>query len=430
MFRRLLVTLLVVLVAGLLGLFILAWRPAIEPIDPPVASAFSPELIAKGKMLAGAGYCATCHTAKNGAPNAGGYPMETGFGTVYSTNITPDPQTGIGHWSLEAFSRAMRTGVARDGSHLFPAFPFDHFTKVTDEDIEALYAYAMTRAPVVATPVLNSVPFPLNVRMLQAGWKLLFFRGGVYQPDPTKTAEWNRGAYLSEGLSHCAACHTPRNALGAEKHDSAYAGALIKGWEAPALDASNPSPITWNVEELHAYLRTGASRLHGTAIGPMSEVVHDGLYALPDSDIRAIAIYFADINGSNTKPADTAALAAVIAASANGLRQEPDNGAGLYLAACASCHYNSGAQPLIVRPELGLNSALNSNDPTNFIRVVLHGVGAREGLPETVMPAFNHLDDADIALLATYLRSTRTAKPAWMDLREKIANVRKQMHSS
>lgn len=429
MFRRLVAIVFVVFVAGAVGLFIVAWRPALAPISPPVASAFAPELIAKGEMLAGAGYCATCHTDKNGLPNAGGYPMDTGFGTIHSTNITPDPQTGIGSWSLEAFTRAMRTGVARDGSHLFPAFPFDHFTKVTDGDIEALYAYLMTRAPVSSPPVPNTIPFPLNIRMLQAGWKLLFLHEGVFQPDSSKTAEWNRGAYLAEGLSHCGACHTPRNAVGAEQRSAAYAGALIDGWQAPALDASNPSPLAWTVDELEAYLRSGASRLHGTAVGPMSAVVHDGLSKLPDADIRSLAVYFSDINGSGAKPVDAGVLAAAISASAQGLQQEIDAGAGLYLAACASCHYNAGEQPLVVRPELGLNSALNSNDPVNFIQVVLHGVTAPEGLPETVMPSFSHFSDADIATLGAYLRSTRTAKPAWSNLPERIASVRKQGHS-
>jgi mono/diheme cytochrome c family protein len=425
MLRRVLLGVVVLIVIGVLGLFVLAWRPAIDPVGSVSASDFPPDVIARGEVLASAGYCATCHTAKDGPRNAGGYPMATGFGTIHSTNITPDPQTGIGTWSEAAFARAMYEGVARDGSHLFPAFPFDHFTKVTDDDVRALYAYLMTRTPVNAPAKPNTVPFPLNIRALQAGWKLLFLRKGVFEPEAGKSAEWNRGAYLAEGLSHCGACHTPRNALGAEKHDAAYAGAIIDDWQAPPLTSANPAPLAWSVDELTAYLRSGATALHGSAAGPMSAVVHDGLSALPDADIRAIAVYFADINGSATRVTDTTTLATAMAASALGTRQQADAGAGLYLAACAACHYNSGTTPSIVRPELALNSALNSSDPTNLIQVVLHGIGTKEGIPEVLMPPFAHLSDADIAALATYLRRTRTGQPPWPDLPMKIAAIRK-----
>src|SRR5215470_2002360 len=174
-------------IACLLAFLALAWRPVIAPIDPPDKISFPPDLIAKGEVLAGAGYCATCHTAKGGATHAGGYGMPTPFGVVYSTNITPDPETGIGRWSLEAFTRAMHEGVSRDGSHLFPAFPYDHFTKVSDDDVKALYAYMMTRPPVRAVAPGNTIPFPLNSRLLQEGWKILFFRSGRYQPDASKS---------------------------------------------------------------------------------------------------------------------------------------------------------------------------------------------------------------------------------------------------
>jgi len=229
LFKRLLIGLAVVLALGLLGFAAIAWKPAIAPIVPPAAAAFAPDMVARGEVLAGAGYCATCHTAKGGAPYAGGYPMVTSFGTIYSTNITPDPETGIGAWSKDAFRRAMHEGVARDGSHLFPAFPYDHFSKLTDGDVEALYAYMMTREPVRASAPANTIPFPLNIRALQAGWKLLFVRLGRFEPDAGRGPEWNRGAYLAEGISHCGACHTPRNLLGAEDHSRDYAGAAIDG---------------------------------------------------------------------------------------------------------------------------------------------------------------------------------------------------------
>jgi mono/diheme cytochrome c family protein len=427
--KRILVGLLAVVVVGLVGFGVFAWRPGIGKIGPPAPSSFAPELVARGEVLAGAGYCSTCHTTKGGQPFAGGYPMKTGFGTIYSTNITPDPKTGIGTWSEAAFRRAMHQGVARNGSHLFPAFPYDHFTKLSDADVSALYAYMMTRPPVVAPAKRNSVPFPLNIRALQAGWKLLFFKPGRFEPDKARSAEWNRGAYLAEGVSHCGACHTPRNALGAEKRDKAFAGAAIDNWIAPPLTAANPSPAPWDQAELTAYLRTGVSRYHGVVAGPMAPVVHDGLVKLPDADIHALAVYFADRDGSAGR-ASTLAPALQRAAAADRLNVGPqtDSSARLYTAACASCHYNgAGAgQPNPLRPDLALNSAVNLDDPTNLIRVVLYGVSARDGAPGVVMPSFNRFSDADVAKLAAYLRATRTDKPAWPDLEKKVAAIRAQ----
>src|SRR5215470_17690632 len=293
--KKLLISVVALGCLGLAGFGVLAWRPAIAPVALVAAGSFAPELIAKGEALAGGGYCAECHTTKGGQTFAGGYAFATPFGVLYSTNITPDLETGIGTWSEAAFARALREGVSRDGSHLFPVFPYDHFTKLSDEDVQALYAYFMTRRPVHAPPRPNGIPFPFNIRYLQAGWKLLFFRPGRFEPDVTKSAEWNRGAYLALGLSHCGACHTPRNLLGAEKRNNAYGGAVIDNWFAPPLTAANPAPAPWTQDELYDYLRTGASVLHGTAAGPMSPVI-EGLRGLPDSDVRAIATYFAGVD--------------------------------------------------------------------------------------------------------------------------------------
>jgi mono/diheme cytochrome c family protein len=417
-------------IACLLVFLALAWRPAIAPIDPPAKASFSAELIAKGEVLAGAGYCAVCHTRQGGQLFAGGYPMPTPFGTIYSTNITPEPETGIGRWSLEAFTRAMHEGISRDGSHLFPAFPYDHFTKVWDDDVKALYAYLMTRPPVRTPALANTIPFPLNIRVFQEGWKILSFRSGRFEPVAGKSAEWNRGAYLALGLSHCGACHTPRNLLGAEKTGDAYAGAVVDNWIAPPLTAANPAPVPWTQEELRSYLRNGMSVLHGTTAGPMSPVVH-GLAALPESDVQAIATYFADIDHADDRlaSADPAVVRAMSYAPL-GTGQEFDADARLYLAACASCHYNSGHAPLAVRPDLALNSALSLPDPTNLIQVVLRGVGAEEGIPGVVMPSFAALSDADLARIAAYLRRTRTNLPPWPDLEKKIAAMRRQITAS
>jgi mono/diheme cytochrome c family protein len=422
--KRLLLGFVGLVVLAAFGFGLLAFRPAIAPISPPAPQSFAPALVAKGEALAAGGFCAECHTAKGGQQFAGGYPMQTPFGVIYSTNITPDPETGIGAWSEAAFTRSMHEGVARDGSHLFPAFPFDHFTKLSDDDVQALYAYFMTRPPVRHPARAGTIPFPLNIRYLQAGWKLLFFRPGRFEPDPNKSAEWNRGAYLAEGLSHCGACHTPRNFLGAEKPDAAYAGAPIDNWIAPPLTAANPSPTPWTEDELQSYLRNGVSVLHGIAAGPMSPVPH-GLSALPESDVRAIATYFADVDKSAERAALAGpAVARAMSYAASSAGQDSDPEARFYTAACASCHYNSGA-PLAVRPDLALNSAVNLSDPTNLVQVMFSGVTAAEGIPGVVMPGFAHaFSDADIARIAAYLRRTRTTLPPWPDLDAKIAAIR------
>src|SRR6516225_6510778 len=426
-FKKLLIAALALGCLGLVGFGVLAWEPAIAPIAPPAAGSFAPELVAKGEALAGGGYCAACHTTKGGQRFAGGYAMATPFGVIYSTNITPDPETGIGTWSEAAFARATREGVSRDGSHLFPVFSYDHFTKLSDEDVRALYAYFMTRAPVHAPAPPNGMPFPFNIRYLQASWKLLFFRPGRFEPNGTKSAEWNRGAYLAQGLSHCGACHTPRNLLGAEKRSSAYGGAVIDNWVAPPLTAANPAPAPWTREELYNYLRTGVSKLHGTAAGLMFPVVQ-GLGALPDSDVRAIATYFADVDKAADRlpyVSGAVSLAMSSALAKEGDQFDPD--ARLYTAACASCHYNRDNAPLAARPDLALNSAAHLSDPSNLIQVILRGISTEEGMPGVVMPAFGGaLSDADVARIAAYLRRTRTDLPPWPDLATKIAEIRRE----
>ncbi|ATG48265.1 aldehyde dehydrogenase [Celeribacter ethanolicus] len=411
---------------GIAGFAIYAWHPAIDPVATPPADSFAPAQIEQGRILAAAGYCATCHTAADGAPYAGNYPMKTDFGTIYSTNITPDRETGIGAWSEEAFERAMREGLDRSGAHLFPALPFDHFTKMSDEDISALYAYIMSSVPAVAQEHRdNDLPFPLDQRFLQAGWKMLFFDEGRYEPDPAKSEEWNRGAYLVEGVTHCGACHTPRNALGAEETDEMYAGAAIDDWIAPPLTAANPSGVAWTSSAFFDYLKTGSSRYHGGASGPMAPVVHAGLRELPDSDLRAISVYLGDIVGAPDE--DPATNPAVIKSLEAGIPQQDyraNQGERLYATACASCHYNS-QQIAAGRPDLGINSAMRLDDPTNLIHVMLEGVKADQGMEGVVMPAFGStMSDEQIAAIAAYLRSTRTDKAPWADLEQKVADIR------
>src|SRR3954469_17866751 len=263
---------------------------AIAPIARPDASVYSAATIARGQQLAALGNCAECHTMIGGALNAGGRALATPFGTIYATNITPDVETGIGAWSYPAFERAMRDGLHRDGRQLYPAFPYTHFAKTGDADMQALYAYLMAQPAVRATQPANTLTFPFNLRPLLAGWNALFHQTREFKPDPAKSDVWNRGAYLVEGLGHCSACHSPRNALGAEQRGAYLAGGFAEGWEAPPLTSLSHAPIPWSEDELFAYLRTGHSRYHGVAAGPMAPVVRD-LAALPDQDIRAMAVY-------------------------------------------------------------------------------------------------------------------------------------------
>jgi mono/diheme cytochrome c family protein len=432
--RRMAIGIIVAGAVGLLGLFILSWRSAIGRIERPNPSTFSAESVAQGESLAAVGHCMSCHTSPGGHPYAGGYGVNTPFGVIYGSNITPDIETGIGGWSLEAFSRAMHEGVSREGAHLFPAFPYNAYTLISDDDTKALYAYLMTRPAVKAMVPRNTVRFPFNVRFLQEGWKILLFKSGRYQLNPAKSQEWNRGAYLAQGLADCGGCHTPRNSLGGEKLRHAYSGAEVDNWIAPALTKDNPSPIPWTQEELFTFLRTGLTPLHGAIAATMTPSVRDALAlpVVPDSDVRAVAIYFSDINQwGNGQPEIQSKLKEAIEASSLGNGQEHDPDADLYAAACMSCHYNSGQAPISARPELALSSALTLPEPTNFIQVILKGVGNTEGAQGLVMPAYaSSFSDADVARLAAYLRRTRTRLPPWTDLEKKVAALRGRLPAS
>ncbi|MGA8528441.1 MAG: c-type cytochrome [Acidobacteriaceae bacterium] len=415
----------------MLAVALLSWRRAIAPIERPNPSSFPATLVAKGEVLAAEGHCVSCHTRPEGPRYAGGYGVNTPFGVIYGSNLTPDPKTGIGRWSLAAFTRAMREGVSRDGGHLFPAFPYYAYTELSDGDIQALYAYLMTRRPVSATVPPSTLPFPLSVRLFQEGWKLLFFRNRRYQANPSKTAEWNRGAYLSEALSDCGGCHTPRNALGGEEMHHVYAGTVVDGWIAPALTDANPSPLPWTEDALFRYLRTGVSPLHGAATAAtMTPVIRDGL-ALPvvsDSDVRSIALYFSDVDRARDRATDLATMMRKVVEISLPRREETyDPDANLYNSACLSCHANA-SDPLPARPELALNSALTLAEPANFIEPVLRGVGSRDGAPGLVMPAYAaSLSDAEVARLAAYLRRTRTTLPPWKDLEKKVSAARRDL---
>ncbi len=408
-----------------IGAAMLPWR-SIASIARPDASVYSAATIARGQQLAALGDCAVCHTSTNGILNAGGRPLETPFGTIYSTNITPDVETGIGAWSYPAFERAMREGIRRDGKQLYPAFPYTHFAKTSDADLQALYAYLMAQSPIRAEAKPNALAFPFNWRPLLAGWNALFHKPVTFQADPAKSETWNRGAYLVEGLGHCSACHSPRNALGAEQANAYLAGGFAEGWEAPALTSLSRAPIPWSEDELFAYLRSGESRLHGVAAGPMAPVVKE-MGALPDQDIRAMAVYLASFNEVTT---DQHALAAKLEVATGTMTSAAASvGARIYQGACAVCHEVGGAPLFGSRPSLALNSNLHSAHPDNLVQVILHGIAAPASSDLGYMPAFkDSLTDGQVTELASYLRRQFAPdKPAWTEINAVVGRIRQEI---
>jgi nicotinate dehydrogenase subunit B len=332
----------------------------------------------------------------------------------------------MGAWSYPAFERAMREGVHRDGRHLYPAFPYTHFARATDADLQALYAYLMAQAPVRSDVPKNQLAFPFNLRPLAAGWNALFHQPSVFEPDLTKSETWNRGAYLVEGLGHCSACHSPRNALGAEKQHAYLAGGFAEGWEAPPLTSLSQAPIPWSEDEFYAYLRKGESRFHGVAAGPMAPVVKE-LADLPDQDIRAMSVYLASFNEAAIDGPAQEMLARKLEASTT-VTVAASAGARLYLGACAVCH-EAGGPPLFgSRPSLALNSNLHGTVPDNLIQVILHGVTQPASSDLGYMPAFrDSMSDLQVAELVSYLRRQFAPdKPAWTDVHAAVGRIRGQ----
>ncbi|HVZ54527.1 MAG TPA: cytochrome c [Pseudolabrys sp.] len=428
---RALLGVIIVAIVLIVGFWLWARQPSIAAIAPPDASTFDKATIARGANLVAMGDCATCHNSPEGHPFAGGFPVPTPFGIIYGTNITPDPDTGIGRWSEQAFARAMHRGIRRDGAYLYPAFPYTHFTKVSDDDIKAIYAYLMTRPAVHNVVPAPRLPFPLNIRPIMAGWNLLFFRPGRFVPDPAKSEAWNRGAYIAEGLAHCGACHTPRNLLGAEKTSERYAGGEAEGWFAPALGARSSAPVQWSEAALLNYLSAGFARDHGVAAGPMAGVTRD-LRKLPASDLTALATYFASL--APPAPARETMGAAstdkasyqIATAQAMGQKGPAKTGEAIFAGACASCHFEGGSQPFHRPIRLRLSSAVTAPTPRNFIQIVLGGIQPPPGDHGRWMPPFaNALTDEQVSLLAQYVRGHFSGKPDWSDIGKTVAQVRK-----
>lgn len=369
--------------------------------------------ITKGQYLAIAGNCATCHTTEGGMLYAGGVAFVTDFGTLYSTNISQDPETGIGKWTEKDFIAAMREGVRPDGTHLYPAFPYTAFAMMTDDDLSALYRFLQTVPAVKAPARETELEFPYSLRPLLAIWKLLFHEAKVFETDETQSAEWNRGRYLVEGLGHCGSCHTPRNFLGAEQRELALSGAVYfdkvpggeyRKWTAVNLTPSKPGLGAWSKDHLYSYLKTGLSE-RATVYGPMNEVVMNSTSHLTERDVRAMANYLNTLPEISPEQESTPYAESVAA------------GAVVYDVYCGTCHLptGKGAPPGTIEPgsygvPVAGSAVVQAADPSSLINTILFGPQI-PGRPFTshrkmMEPLGDDLSNTDVANLSNFLRAS------------------------
>jgi mono/diheme cytochrome c family protein len=366
--------------------------------------------IERGRYLAIVGDCASCHTVPgSGQPYAGGRPIETPFGVVVGANITPDPDTGVGAWSDEAFVRALREGKGRNGELLYPAMPYPYYTKVTESDALAIRAYLNTVKPVHNAVVSNKLPFPFDVREGMAAWNALYFKNGEFKPDATKSAEWNRGAYLVEGLAHCGACHTPKSTLGGDDRGRAFQGYALQGWFAPNITNDSERGLGgWNVADIVAYLKNGHN-VTTASTGIMAEEITLSSSHMTDADLTAIATYLKDL------PGQTASPPAAVSAS------DPKMVAGgaIYLDQCTACHGADGKGVPYLFPSLAGSPNVRSADPASLVRVVIEGARSVGTAPEPTspgMPSFAwKLSDDQAAAVLTYIRNSWGASAPAVD---------------
>jgi mono/diheme cytochrome c family protein len=362
-------------------------------------------LVAKGEYLARAGDCVACHTLPDGKPFAGGRPMATPFGTLFTSNITPDPDTGIGRWSADDFYRTMHQGRFPDGGLLYPAMPFGSYTKVTRDDSDAIFAYLRTIAAVRQPNRLHELIFPYNNRSLVLGWRTLFFHEGTYRQDRDHSDEWNRGAYLVEGLGHCGMCHTAINSLGGSSESAAFEGGLIpmQNWYAPSLTSNKEAGLgDWSLKDIADLLKTGVSA-RGAVYGPMAEVVHNSLQYMNDEDIRAMAIYLKGLGQGSLPQATDSALPSAESSLLRSL------GATVYNRQCASCHGEQGEGKPPAYPPLAGNPSIQMASSVNPVRMVLNGgfpPGTMSNPRPYGMPPFaQSMSDDEVAAVVTYIRT-------------------------
>src|SRR5688572_10749099 len=326
------------------------------------------QVIQKGEYLSRAGDCVACHTEPTGKPFAGGRAMATPFGAIYVPNITPDDETGIGRWTADDFHRMMHTGVSRDGTLLYPAMPFAQYTKVTRADNDAIFAYLQSLTPVKQKNRPHELRFPFNKRELLVGWRTLYFKEGEYKPDPTQTAQWNRGAYLVEGLGHCTMCHTAVNALGGTKESMEFEGGMIpnQNWYAPSLTSNREGGLgDWSLKDIGDLLQVGIS-MRATVYGPMAEVTYNSLQYMTDEDTAAMAVYLKSLPKKDAEepPTDAARLVQP---------EVMELGRRVYAKQCFMCHHTEGRGYPPHYPPLAGNPSITMATPVNPIRIVLNG---------------------------------------------------------
>lgn len=358
-------------------------------------------VVERGEYLARAGDCVSCHTAPGAAPFAGGLRLDTPFGYMLSPNITPDPDTGIGRWSSADFYRALHDGVNKHGKDMYPTMPYDFYTKVTRADVDALYAYLRTVKPVRNAVDINHLYFPFNQRWAMGVWRELYFTEGTFRPDMTKSASWNRGAYLVEGLGHCSDCHSPRNLMGGIEKNRDFTGAVIDGWFALDLTSDIATGLgAWSVDEIAAYFKTGVAKGKTTTLGPMAEVIRNSLAYLTDEDRRAMGEYLKSV------PPDSRLLTGRVVPDPTKQR-----GAQLYSDNCSGCHQSLGRGIPGVFPPLAGNPVVVAADPNNIVKVVDQGIPARAGF--VAMPGFaTQLTEQQVADIANYVRTSWGNKAA------------------
>jgi mono/diheme cytochrome c family protein len=359
----------------------------------------SAEPIARGKALVDAGDCFSCHTSDPAKPFAGGVRIETPFGTITSPNLTPDRETGIGAWSEQDFYRALRSGIAPDGSRYYPAFPYPYFTKLTRDDIFAIRGYLTTLTPYANKAPPPELRFPLNFRVVMRVWNYLFFRPDILTPDQGKGTDWNRGRYLVEALGHCGACHTPKNLFGADRRNRSFAGGLVDGWFAPRLDAAERSGLaSWKVDEIVEYLASGRNQ-KSHAGGPMAEVVVNSTSKISDADLHAIAVYLKSLPSGNSEPLVTPPSETAMT-----------SGKAVYDHYCIACHEADGSSSPGVYPPLNGNALLQSADPSSTLRLILDGaqtVTTPRAPNSGQMPAYaRQFNDEEVADVTTYIRNS------------------------
>jgi mono/diheme cytochrome c family protein len=358
-------------------------------------NALANDAVKDGAYLAVAGDCTSCHTAPGGKPFAGGLKMANQFGYVLTPNITPDMETGIGAYTKDDFFRVLHNGVNKKGQDLYPFMPYEAYTKVTRADSDKIYDYLRTVPAVSNKVVVNNLDFPFNIRTSMIVWRELFFKAGTYKPDPTKSADWNRGAYLVEGLGHCSSCHSPRNLMGAIENSKAYTGSVIDGWYALNITSN---PLTglgkWSVEDIARYLKTGSLKDKTTVLGPMAEVVHNSTGKMTDADLLAMATYLKTIPSNSKLSEDRKKVDATHLA-----------GAKLYIDNCSGCHQSSGRGITGVIPPLAGNPVVMAEKPNNIIKVMIRGIKQRDGY--IAMPSYApSLNNEEILEISNYVRSS------------------------